>query len=144
VEDVGFIALTIKPEEAPMPQTASARYRALIGHATRLSTNFRFQPNSADLDNRGQRDLDRLVNYVVSAHAAPSQIILVGFADNKGSPSSNLTVSKKRAEAVAAVLAEHGVKVGKVVAFGSDLPVADNSSDDGREKNRRVEVYVQL
>jgi phosphate transport system substrate-binding protein len=144
VEENGFVPLTVKAEPAPLPQTASDKYRAVIGHATRLSTNFRFQPNSAELDNRGQRDLDRLVNYVVSAHAAPSQIILVGFADNKGSASANLTVSKKRADAVAAVLAEHGVKVGKVLAFGADLPVADNASDDGREKNRRVEVYVQL
>jgi phosphate transport system substrate-binding protein len=144
VEETGFIPLTIKPEQAPVPQTASARYRALIGHATRLSTNFRFQANSAALDNRGQRDLDRLVNFVLSAHAAPSQIILVGFADNKGSPSANLIVSKKRADAVATELAQHGVKVGHVVAFGSDLPVADNGSDEGREKNRRVEVYMQL
>jgi phosphate transport system substrate-binding protein len=144
VEDVGFIPLTVKAEPVPVPQTASAHFKAVIGHATRLSTNFRFQPNSTALDNRGQRDLDRLVNYVVSAHASPTQIILVGFADNKGSASANLTVSKKRAEAVAAELAEHGVKVGRVLAFGADLPVADNTSDDGREKNRRVEVYLQL
>ncbi len=144
VEATGFIPLTIKPELAPIPQTASARYRALVGHATRLSTNFRFQANSATLDNRGQRDLDRLVDFVLSAHAEPSQIILVGFADNKGSPSANLTVSRKRADAVAAQLAEHGVKVGRIVGFGADLPVADNSSDEGREKNRRVEVYLQL
>lgn len=141
-EKVGFIPLTIKQESAPVPQTASLRYRAEIGHATRLSTNFRFLPNSADLDNRGQRDLDRLVNFVVSQHAASSNLILVGFADNKGAPAANLAVSKKRAQAVAAALEQHGVKVGKVLAFGSDLPVADNNSDDGREKNRRVEVYM--
>jgi phosphate transport system substrate-binding protein len=144
VEDNGFVALTIKPEAAPVPQTASAKYRSLIGKATRLSTNFRFEANSVVLDNRAQRDLDRLVNYVVSAHANASQIILVGFADNKGSPTANLTVSKKRAEAVAAGLAQRGLKISHVAAFGADLPVADNSSDDGREKNRRVEVYVQL
>jgi phosphate transport system substrate-binding protein len=144
VEQVGFIPLTIKPEAAPVPQTASDKYRAVVGHATRLSTNFRFLPNSASLDNRGLRDLDRLVNYVVSAHTATTNLILVGFADNKGSPRGNLDVSRKRAEAVAAALAQRGVKVGRVAAFGSELPVADNASDDGREKNRRVEVYVQL
>ncbi|MEJ0047944.1 MAG: OmpA family protein [Rhodospirillales bacterium] len=136
--------LTVKPEAAAIPQAAPDRFRQLVGRATRLSTNFRFQPNSVALDNRGQRDLDRLVNFIVSVHAASTQVILVGFADNTGNPIANLAVSKKRAEAVAAGLAERGLRVGQVAAFGAELPVADNNSDDGREKNRRVEVYVQL
>jgi phosphate transport system substrate-binding protein len=144
VEQNGFVPLTIKSESVPLPQTASTKYRSLIGKATRLSTNFRFEANSVVLDNRAQRDLDRLVNFVLSTHADASQIILVGFADNKGAPAANLTVSKKRAEAVAAGLAQRGLRVGHVAAFGADLPVADNTSDDGREKNRRVEVYLQL
>jgi phosphate transport system substrate-binding protein len=144
VEETGFVPLTITPASAPVPQTASAQYRSLVTRAARLSTNFRFQPNSAALDNRGQRDLDRLVNFVVSRHASPAQIILVGFADNQGSATVNLAVSRKRAQAVAAALAQRGLKVNHVAAFGSELPVADNVTDAGREKNRRVEVYMQL
>ncbi len=144
VEQAGFIPLTITQAAAPVPGTASAKYRSLVAQATRLSTNFRFLPNSTALDNRGERDLDRLVNYVVSVHAQPSQIILVGFADNQGNASSNMAVSRKRAEAVAAGLAQRGLKITHVAAFGSDLPVADNSTNDGREKNRRVEVYIKL
>lgn len=144
VEDSGFVALTIKQVTAPAPQTASARYKNALGSATRLSTNFRFQPNSIDLDNRGQRDLDRLVNFILSQHASGNQLVLAGFADNTGNPNANLAVSRKRAESVASALQQHGVKVGKVLAFGADLPVADNTTDDGREKNRRVEVYLQL
>jgi len=143
-EQSGFIPLTIKPEAAPVPLTASAKYRALVSRATRLSTNFRFEANSVSLDNRAQRDLDRLVNFVVSAHADASQIILVGFADNKGAATANLQVSKKRADAVAEALAQRGLKITRVAAFGADLPVADNATDEGREKNRRVEVYLQL
>ena len=143
-EQAGFVPLTVKQEEAVLPQKAPDRLRQLVGHATRLSTNFRFLPNSVQLDNRGQRDLDRLVNFLVSAHAAPTQVILVGFADNQGKPAANLAVSRKRAEAVAAGLAQRGVPVRQVAAFGADLPVADNGSDDGREKNRRVEVYLSL
>jgi phosphate transport system substrate-binding protein len=143
-EEAGFVALTVKPEAAVVPQGAPDRLRQLIGHATRLSTNFRFQPNSTLLDNRGQRDLDRLVNFAVSAHATPGQIILVGFADNQGKASSSLTISRKRAEAVAAGLAERGLPVKQLAAFGADLPVADNGTEEGREKNRRVEVYIAL
>lgn len=144
VEQSGFVPLTIKQEAAPVPQTASARYKALVGRATRLSTNFRFQANSVVLDNRAARDLDRLVNFVVSVHAQPKDIILIGFADNKGRPSANVEVSRKRAAAVADGLAQRGLKVGNVAAFGSELPVADNATEDGREKNRRVEVYINL
>ena len=144
VEQAGFIPLTIKTEAAPIPTTASARYRALVGRAQRLSTNFRFQPNSTNLDNRGQRDLDRLVNFMISMHAQGDHVTLIGFADNQGAARTNVAVSQKRADAVAALLARRGVKVGHVAAFGADLPVADNASDDGREKNRRVEVYLSL
>ena len=143
-EQAGFVPLTITQAAAPIPGAAPVKYRALVGQATRLSTNFRFQPNSTALDNRGERDLDRLVNFVVSSHAAPSQIILVGFADNQGSEKINQAVSRKRAEAVAAGLAQRGLKISHVAAFGAELPVADNVSDEGREKNRRVEVYIKL
>ncbi len=142
VEQVGFIPLTIKTEPVKVPDTASAHYRALVGQAQRLSTNFRFQPNSTNLDNRGLRDLDRLVNFVVSMHTQGDHITLVGFADNQGAAATNLAVSKKRADAVSTLLLRRGVRVGHVAAFGSDLPVADNASDDGREKNRRVEVFL--
>ncbi len=142
VEQEGFIPLTIKTEAVRVPDTASGRYRALVGGAQRLSTSFRFQTNSTNLDNRALRDLDRLVNFMISAHADGSKLILVGFADNQGAASANLAVSKKRAEAVSALLARRGLRVTHVAYFGSELPVADNSTDDGREKNRRVEVYL--
>jgi phosphate transport system substrate-binding protein len=142
VEQVGFIPLTIKSETARVPDTASSRYKSLVGGAERLSTDFRFQQNSTALDNRGQRDLDRLVNYMISLHTGGDHLILVGFADNQGSPRANIDVSKKRADAVSALLARRGVRAGHVAAFGSELPVADNASPDGREKNRRVEVYL--
>jgi phosphate transport system substrate-binding protein len=141
-EDVGFIPLTIRANAVPLPQTASYRYKALLGNAQRLSTNFRFRPNSAVLDNRGMRDLDRVVDYIVAQHGDPAKLILVGFADNQGTADANLDVSKKRADAVSQALLQRGVHVGSVAAFGADLPVADNASFDGREKNRRVEVYL--
>jgi phosphate transport system substrate-binding protein len=143
-EQVGFIPLEIKPQLAPVPETASAKYRTLVSHAARLSTDFRFRTGSVALDNRALRDLDRLVNFVVSSHASPDAIILVGFADNQGNPEKNLAVSRKRADAVAAGLAQRGLKITHVGAFGADLPVADNTTPDGREKNRRVEVFVRI
>ena len=65
-----------------------------------------------------------------------------GHTDNQGSAASNQVLSEKRAQAVIAWLVAHGVDAARLKAqgYGQTKPVADNSSDDGRAKNRRVEL----
>ncbi len=65
-----------------------------------------------------------------------------GHTDNQGSAGSNQVLSEKRAQAVVAWLVAHGVDAARLKAqgYGQTKPVADNSSDDGRAKNRRVEL----
>jgi phosphate transport system substrate-binding protein len=69
--------------------------------------------------------------------------LLAGFADNQGDPAVNLEVSKKRVDAVAALFVRRGLTPGGAQGFGAELPVADNSTEAGRERNRRVEVYIK-
>lgn len=142
VEAAGYVALTVKAETAAVPDAASERFRQIVGGAARVSFDLRFQPGSMELDGRGLRDLERFVNYVRTQRISPGRIILAGFADNSGAPAVNLAVSQRRAEVVNSFLSRAGITAGKVVPFGSDLPVADNSTMDGRERNRRVEVYL--
>ncbi len=68
-----------------------------------------------------------------------------GYSDNVGQASSNLLLSKKRAEAVRAFLVKHGVSADSLTAqgFGDANPVADNSTASGRFANRRIEFAVQ-
>ena len=138
----GLAPLTIKAEQAAVPDAASARLKQLVAGALRLSVNFRFQPGSMELDSRGVRDLDLVVAYLRSQRIDPSRIILAGFADNSGAPAANQAVAQRRAETIVAALAKAGIVPGKSVAFGAELPVADNATPEGRERNRRVEVYV--
>ena len=73
-------------------------------------------------------------------------VYVVGHTDNVGSFDSNLKLSKDRAEAVARELAgKHGVAAGRLKAHGvsSLAPVASNDSDEGKAKNRRVELVKQ-
>ena len=71
---------------------------------------------------------------------------VVGHTDNQGALDSNIALSKRRAEAVTAALAStHGIAASRLSAFGvADLaPVASNSAEEGRAKNRRVELVPQ-
>lgn len=72
-------------------------------------------------------------------------VALVGHTDATGSLAANIALSERRAEAVAQVLIDsYGVNSGRVAAEGVGFlaPRASNQTDDGRQKNRRVEVIV--
>ena len=65
-----------------------------------------------------------------------------GHTDNVGDPKSNQKLSEDRAKSVVAALTKAGVDGQRLIAagFGQDRPVADNRSEEGRAKNRRVEL----
>jgi len=65
-----------------------------------------------------------------------------GHTDSQGNGAANQALSEKRAQAVVAWLTGKGISASRLTAkgFGATKPVADNSTDDGRAKNRRVEL----
>ena len=143
VDETGFIALTIASEPVAHGPGTPPEYEALTKSAERLTTDFRFKFGSTDIDNRGQRDMRRLADYLANRRIAPGRLILVGFGDNVGAAAAVKKISEDRAKAVAALLKLEGITVGQVAGFGALLPVADNDTEQGREKNRRVEVFVR-
>jgi OmpA-OmpF porin, OOP family len=77
---------------------------------------------------------------------AALRLHVVGHTDSVGSVDSNLKLSEARAEAVLQALAkEHGIAAGRLRAFGNGpfAPVASNDAEEGRAKNRRVELVKQ-
>lgn len=68
-----------------------------------------------------------------------------GHTDNQGNAAANQTLSEKRAQAVVAWLVAHDVGASRLLAkgMGQTMPVADNSTEEGRAKNRRVELVKQ-
>ena len=73
-------------------------------------------------------------------------VYIVGHTDNVGSLSANMDLSQRRAEAVVqALVSKHGVEAKRLKAHGVGplCPVATNKTDEGRAKNRRVEVVEQ-
>jgi OmpA-OmpF porin, OOP family len=73
---------------------------------------------------------------------ADVKVSVEGHTDNVGSAASNQALSEKRAQAVVAWLTSHGIDSGRLKAkgWGASKPVEDNGTEDGRAKNRRVEL----
>ncbi|MDH1263738.1 phosphate ABC transporter substrate-binding/OmpA family protein [Pseudomonas sp. GD03944] len=138
----GFIAQTVQAVNVAPNNAMPPAYLKLANEAQRLTVNFRFQEGSASLDNKAQRDLERVMSYLQSQDKLQNKVVLVGFGDPKGDPGRAELLSKLRAMAVRRELAKQGVLLREVVGFGDELPVAANDGDDGRIKNRRVEVWV--
>ncbi|MDX1608982.1 MAG: OmpA family protein [Halofilum sp. (in: g-proteobacteria)] len=72
-------------------------------------------------------------------------IHVVGHTDSVGSDRYNLQLSRDRAEAVGRALRERGVDGNRIIYYGQGekQPVASNETDEGRRRNRRVEIYIK-
>lgn len=122
---------------------------ALLETAERLSTTFRFNTGSSELDVKGKQDIKRIANLFSEANSeyANNTIYLVGYADSVGDFSRNERLSKNRANQVYRLLEKqlpNRVKNRiKVTGFGELTPIACNTDKVGRSKNRRVEIWIR-
>ena len=91
-----------------------------------------------------EADSEQTLNEIVKLlETSPDLKLRVeGYTDNVGQAVANQALSEKRAQAVVAWLTSHGVAATRLAAkgLGQANPVADNSTEDGRAKNRRVEL----
>jgi outer membrane protein OmpA-like peptidoglycan-associated protein len=86
-----------------------------------------------------------LVEVVDLLQSEPDKKIRIeGHTDSVGSAQSNLELSQRRADAVMASLVELGLNAERVTAvgLGEDFPIASNEDEDGRSRNRRVDVIL--
>lgn len=143
-EETGFVGLNIKSVKPTLSGDFSPEYLGTTKNMERLSCNFRFKSGSFDLDNRALRDLDRVARFIKEGNGRGRNLLLLGFADNSGDPSLNLYLSQRRAEAIRKALGRKGVKISKVdvKGYGQANPIATNDTTAGRDRNRRVEVWL--
>ncbi|EXF45327.1 OmpA family protein [Pseudomonas sp. BAY1663] len=119
-----------------------AFYQRLASEAQRLTVNFRFEEGTAQLDNKAQRDLDRVADYLRAHGKLVGSAALIGFGDTKSDPTRAALLSKLRAMTVRRELSKRGAFFREINGMGSELPVASNDQGSGRVKNRRVEIWV--
>ncbi len=140
VDEVGLISQNLREETVYPVEGAPNKFNEYARSAKRLSLNFRFNNGDKDLDNKGKRDLERLIEFLEQEPGR--RIVLMGYADSIGEADRNLWLSKRRARVVEGELVSRGIPVMEVLAMGEALPVANNNNEAGRERNRRVEVWV--
>ena len=100
-----------------------------------------FASGSATLTASAQSSLSKLAAILRSGQGS---IRIDGFTDNKGSDAANIALSQRRANAVTVALRAGGLSATRLRASGKGKvqPVADNGSEAGRARNRRVEIIV--
>jgi phosphate transport system substrate-binding protein len=125
-----------------LPANAPPRYRDLVDRLDQANFNFYFNSGSDALDNKALVDVGRLVDIMSASANRSKKIVLVGFADSTGDRSTNQRLSENRATAAATELDAQGIAVKEKFGFGQDLPLRDNATEPGREKNRRVEIFL--
>lgn len=143
VSDTGFVSQEIIVGTAIAAGKVHSEYLAVTNGARRLSLNFRFHRGSAVLDNKAHHDIQRLIDYV-QREKEVRELILIGFSDQlEAIPMHSLALSIQRADRIADVLISNGVAPQRVRGFGPAVTIASNDTPQGREKNRRVEVWVR-
>jgi outer membrane protein OmpA-like peptidoglycan-associated protein len=100
-----------------------------------------FDTAKADLKPESDPAIDEIVKLLTGNPAL--KVYIVGHTDMVGDTASNVKLSQARAQSVvSALVSKHGIAAGRLIAFGAGpyAPVASNKTDEGRARNRRVEL----
>lgn len=101
-----------------------------------------FNFDSAELTPTATENIENLAGTLKKYE--DTNILIEGHTDSQGSEKYNQNLSEERAESVAKALTELGIRNIRIkeIGYGENQPVADNSTDQGRQQNRRVEVAI--
>lgn len=139
-ENEGHYWLTISAREAMKQEVAATALVDQLQKDGFVALYVNFDTGKATIRPDSARILD---DAAAALRGAPSLKIEVGgHTDNSGTPEGNLRLSQERAQAVMAALVERGIAGARLTAkgYGQSMPVADNRTEEGRAKNRRVEL----
>jgi outer membrane protein OmpA-like peptidoglycan-associated protein len=101
-----------------------------------------FETGKSNMRSEAMKSIDDLVKFLIEY---PERNILIeGFTDNIGSESFNMDLSRDRANSVKSELVSRRIAASRIstIGYGLQHPVANNSSDAGRQQNRRVEIII--
>ncbi|MDR3195615.1 MAG: OmpA family protein [Endomicrobium sp.] len=105
-----------------------------------------FEFDKADIKPEAEEEIKALAKKIGKRYKFEKIIRIEGHTDSHGSDAYNNRLSLARAHAVHEVFAKYGIDVAKMekVGHGESKPIDSNEHEEGRAKNRRVEIFVDL
>jgi outer membrane protein OmpA-like peptidoglycan-associated protein len=130
---------------APEIRAGQARVEKLPNDVVRvtMTNQTAFETDSATIKPGFQSTMDKLADVVV--RYGKTTLVVVGHTDNVGTAGYNQRLSERRANSVAQYLESHRVNAMRlaIAGKGESEPVQPNSTESGRQANRRVEIYLE-
>lgn len=122
----------------PTPEECEAQIVEIIG-----DRKITFEPGSATLDIATRDIMDEIAELLQLCGDIP--LVIAGHTDSQGREVMNQQLSQERAQAVLDALRQRRVLTAsyEVVGYGEEEPIADNSTEEGREANRRIEFKLR-
>lgn len=131
------------PEPEPEPEPEPPKRVQVTADAIVITEKIMFEYDKADIRPESFGLCDEIVD-VIQKNPRIKKISIEGHTDGDGSAKYNKKLSQKRADAVKKYFVEKGVEEARLqsVGHGEDKPLAENDTDEGKEKNRRVEFLI--
>ncbi|MEJ6403150.1 phosphate ABC transporter substrate-binding/OmpA family protein [Yoonia sp. 2307UL14-13] len=150
IKDQGARILTsvLAGDATALQANVTRAYLGETANAERLSTSLRFLTGSSQLDQKAIDDVKRISSVVRSDAYEGYEVLIFGFTDSVGSDTNNITLAERRANAVRDILLAENVgflddDVVSTFGMGPIAPVDCNDTAEGRELNRRVEIWIR-